>query len=142
MLDLESQGFYQAPALFLGITNDNRVAREEVFGPCAAVIRVEGFDEAIDVANDTEYGLYAGIFTSSLNHAREFKRRSESGMVMVNLATADVDYHVPFGGKNSSSYGYREQGDLHRSFLRQARLPTFTALADLHGGARAPRRNP
>lgn len=109
-LDLEKPGFYQAPALFLGTTNNARINREEIFGPCASVIRVEDFDEALATANDTEFGLSAGICTGSLKHASEFRRRAEAGMVMINLPTAGVDYHVPFGGRKASSFGPREQG--------------------------------
>jgi aldehyde dehydrogenase (NAD+) len=87
-----------------------RIAREEIFGPVACVIRAKDYDEALAVANDTEFGLSAGIVTSSLKHASHFKRYSQAGMVMVNLATAGVDYHVPFGGRKGSSYGPREQG--------------------------------
>ena len=87
-----------------------RVSREEIFGPCASLIKVADFDEALAVANDTEFGLSSGICTTSLKHAREFKRQSSAGMVMVNLPTAGVDYHVPFGGRKGSSYGSREQG--------------------------------
>jgi aldehyde dehydrogenase (NAD+) len=109
-LELDKPGFYQAPALFLKTTNDARINREEIFGPCASVIRVEDFDEALTTANDTEFGLSAGICTGSLKHASEFRRRVEAGMVMVNLPTAGVDYHVPFGGRKGSSFGPREQG--------------------------------
>lgn len=105
-----SQGYYQRPALFLGATNNMRVSREEIFGPCASVIKVGDFDEAVAVANDTEFGLSSGICTGSLKSAREFQRRSTAGMVMVNLPTAGVDYHVPFGGRKGSSHGPREQG--------------------------------
>jgi aldehyde dehydrogenase (NAD+) len=87
-----------------------RIAREEIFGPVATVIRVRDYDEALHVANDTEFGLSAGICTSSLKYAGNFKRNAEAGMVMVNLPTAGVDYHVPFGGRKGSSYGPREQG--------------------------------
>ena len=66
------------------------------------------FDEALVVANDTEFGLSSGICTRSLKYAREFQRRSQAGMTMVNLPTAGVDYHVPFGGRKGSSYGSRE----------------------------------
>lgn len=103
-------GHYQRPALFVNATNDMRSSREEIFGPCASVIRVADFDEAVSVANDTEFGLSSGICTGSLRYAREFKRRSTAGMVMINLPTAGVDYHVPFGGRRGSSYGSREQG--------------------------------
>ncbi|PIE14810.1 MAG: aldehyde dehydrogenase family protein [Rhodobacterales bacterium] len=109
-LNLETEGYFQAPAAFLNATNDMRSSREEIFGPCASVIRVEDFDEALHVANDTEFGLSAGICTASLHHARAFKRGAKAGMVMVNLPTAGVDYHVPFGGRGGSSLGSREQG--------------------------------
>lgn len=109
-LDLPTEGHFQRPALFLNARNDMRVAREEIFGPCAAVIRVADFDEAVAVANDSDFGLSAGICTTSLRHARAFRRQARVGMVMVNLPTAGVDYHVPFGGTKGSSLGPREQG--------------------------------
>ncbi|MCP4316926.1 MAG: aldehyde dehydrogenase family protein [Hyphomicrobiales bacterium] len=109
-LELAAKGFYQAPALFVGTSNDMRINREEIFGPCGSVIKVADFDEAVAVANDTEFGLSAGICTQSLKHARAFKRQAAAGMVMVNLPTAGVDYHVPFGGRKGSSFGAREQG--------------------------------
>jgi len=109
-LELDKPGFYQKPALFLGTTNDMRINREEIFGPCASVIKVEDYEEALRVANDTSFGLAAGICTQSLKYATKFKREAEAGMVMVNLPTAGVDYHVPFGGRKGSSYGPREQG--------------------------------
>lgn len=109
-LNRSKEGFYLQPALFTETTNDMRINREEIFGPVATVIRVKGYDEALAVANDTRFGLSAGICTTSLKHASHFKRNSEAGMVMVNLPTAGVDYHVPFGGRKGSSYGPREQG--------------------------------
>ena len=87
-----------------------RINREEIFGPVASVIRVKDYDEALAVANDTPFGLSSGICTTSLKYATHFKRNAEAGMVMVNLPTAGVDYHVPFGGRKGSSYGPREQG--------------------------------
>ncbi len=109
-LKRDTEGYFLAPALFTDATNSMRIAREEIFGPVACVIRAKDYDEALAVANDTEFGLSAGIITSSLKHASHFKRHSQAGMVMVNLATAGVDYHVPFGGRKGSSYGPREQG--------------------------------
>ena len=103
-------GFYLQPTLFTEVDNRMRIAREEIFGPVAGVIRVADYDEAVAVANDTDFGLSAGICTSSLKYASHFKRNAEAGMVMVNLPTAGVDYHVPFGGRKGSSYGSREQG--------------------------------
>ena len=109
-LNRENPGFYLRPALFTEATNQMRIAREEIFGPVAAVIRVKDYEEALATANDTPFGLSAGIATTSLKYASHFKRNSQAGMVMVNLPTAGVDYHVPFGGGKGSSYGPREQG--------------------------------
>jgi aldehyde dehydrogenase (NAD+) len=109
-------GHYQRPALFLNATNDMRSSREEIFGPCASVIAATDFEHALELANDTPFGLSAGICTRSLTRSREFKRRAKTGMVMVNLPTAGVDYHVPFGGRKGSSYGPREQGAYAREF--------------------------
>jgi aldehyde dehydrogenase (NAD+) len=106
----DANGYYVAPALFTEANNEMRIAREEIFGPVAAVIRVRDYDEALATANDTTFGLCAGICTTSLRHATHFKRNADAGMVMVNLPTAGVDYHVPFGGRKGSSYGAREQG--------------------------------
>jgi aldehyde dehydrogenase (NAD+) len=115
-LKRDAPGFYLQPALFTGVTNTMRIAREEIFGPVTAVIRARDYDEALALANDTEFGLSAGICTTSLKHATHFKRNAEAGMVMVNLPTAGVDYHVPFGGRKGSSYGPREQGAYAREF--------------------------
>ncbi len=115
-LNRQTPGFYLQPALFVDATNDMRISREEIFGPIASVIRVKDYDEALAVANDTPFGLSAGICTTSLKHATHFKRNSEAGMVMVNLPTAGIDFHVPFGGRKGSSYGSREQGKYAAEF--------------------------
>jgi len=109
-LERRTPGFYVAPALFTEASNTMRTSREEIFGPVASVIRVRDYDEALAVANDTTMGLTAGIATTSLKHATHFKRHADAGMVMVNVPTAGVDFHVPFGGRKGSSYGPREQG--------------------------------
>jgi acyl-CoA reductase-like NAD-dependent aldehyde dehydrogenase len=116
LLNRETPGFYLQPAIFTGANNAMRIAREEIFGPVASVIPARDYDEALAIANDTEFGLAAGICTTSLKYASHFKRNSEAGMVMVNLPTAGVDYHVPFGGRKGSSYGSREQGAYAREF--------------------------
>ncbi|MEO5690303.1 MAG: aldehyde dehydrogenase family protein [Burkholderiaceae bacterium] len=103
-------GFYMRPALITESTPQMRINREEVFGPVVSVARVRDYEEALAQANDTPFGLSAGIATTSLKHATHFKRHSQAGMVMVNVPTAGVDYHVPFGGRKGSSYGAREQG--------------------------------
>ncbi|GAA3896432.1 aldehyde dehydrogenase family protein [Halomonas cibimaris] len=115
-LERDTDGYFMAPTLFVDTTNDMAINREEVFGPVACVIKVADADEAIEVLNDTQYGLTAGIITDSLALATEFKARAETGCVMVNLATAGTDYHVPFGGRKNSSFGPREQGRYAREF--------------------------
>ena len=121
-----TEGYYLAPALFTETTNQMRINREEIFGPIASVVRVKDYDEALAVANDTPFGLSAGICTSSLKHASHYKRNAEAGMVMVNLPTAGVDYHVPFGGRKGSSYGPREQGRYAVEFYTQVKT-AYTA---------------
>jgi len=115
-LSRDTDGYYMAPALFTETTDEMRINREEVFGPVAAVLRVKDYEEALAVANATPYGLSAGIATTSLKYASHFKRHSASGLVMVNLPTAGLDYHVPFGGRKKSSYGPREQGSYAKEF--------------------------
>jgi aldehyde dehydrogenase (NAD+) len=110
LLNRDTKGHYLSPALFIKTKNDMRINREEIFGPVASVIKVDSYEEALAVANDTPFGLSSGIFTTSLKHATHFRKHSAAGMVMVNLPTAGVDYHVPFGGRKGSSYGAREQG--------------------------------
>ena len=112
-----TEGFYMAPALFTDAAVSMRINREEIFGPVASVIRVKDYDAALATANDTAFGLSAGIATTSLKHATHFKRHCQAGMVMVNLPTAGVDYHVPFGGRKGSSYGPREQGRYAQEFF-------------------------
>ncbi|MDQ0996818.1 acyl-CoA reductase-like NAD-dependent aldehyde dehydrogenase [Phyllobacterium ifriqiyense] len=115
-LTRDNPGFYLQPALFTEATNQMRISREEIFGPVASVIRVKDYEEALHTANDTPFGLSSGIATTSLKHATHFKRNAEAGMVMVNLPTAGVDFHVPFGGRKGSSYGPREQGKYAAEF--------------------------
>jgi alpha-ketoglutaric semialdehyde dehydrogenase len=117
VLERPTKGHYLSPALILGTTNDQRINREEAFGPIATVIRVADPDEALAVANDTEFGLSAGVCTTSLRLAEHFRSRLDAGMVMVNVPTAGVDPHVPFGGRKKSSYGPREQGAYAREFF-------------------------
>jgi aldehyde dehydrogenase (NAD+) len=120
-LSLDKPGWYVRPAVVSDTTQSMRINAEEVFGPVASVIRVKNYDEALAVANSGEFGLSAGIVTSSLKHARHFQRAARAGMVMVNLPTAGVDYHVPFGGSRKSSYGAREQGFAAVEFYTQTK---------------------
>jgi acyl-CoA reductase-like NAD-dependent aldehyde dehydrogenase len=126
-LKRDTEGYYMAPALFTDTAPAMRINCEEIFGPIAAVIRVKNYDEALAVANDTPFGLSAGIATTSLKHASHFKRHAKSGLVMINLPTAGLDYHVPFGGRKKSSYGPREQGSYAREFYTVVKTTYISA---------------
>lgn len=115
-LEARTTGYYMRPALFVDTQSRQRINQEEIFGPVASVIEVGDIDEAISVANDTEFGLCAGLFTNSLANARRFRQRIETGMAMINLPTVGTDYHVPFGGARSSSFGPKELGTAAREF--------------------------
>ena len=110
LIDQPTTGFYMAPAVIAGLGNDATVNREEMFGPMTCLIKASSYEQALHIANDTEFGLTAGIMTSSLARANHFRRNAKTGVVMVNLPTAGTDYHVPFGGRGASSHGVREQG--------------------------------
>jgi acyl-CoA reductase-like NAD-dependent aldehyde dehydrogenase len=116
-VERDTPGYYFTPAVLANATNDMRSSREEIFGPVASVIKADDYDHALALANDTEFGLSSGICTTSLKHASHFKRHIQAGMVMVNVPTAGVDYHVPFGGRKGSSYGPREQGRYAQEFF-------------------------
>ncbi len=116
VLKRDTPGYYIGPTLFVDTNNRMQINREEMFGPIAAVIRAGDYEEALAIANDTEYGLSAGICTTSRKYARHFQANAQSGLVMVNLPTAGLDYHVPFGGTKASSYGPREQGRYAEEF--------------------------
>jgi aldehyde dehydrogenase (NAD+) len=120
-LKLEKPGWYVQPTLIAETEAGMRINNEEVFGPVASTIRVRSYEEALEIANGVEFGLSAGIVTQSLKYARDFQRRARAGMVMVNLPTAGVDYHVPFGGSKASSYGPREQGFAAVEFFTQTK---------------------
>lgn len=115
-LERATKGYYMAPAVFAGTRNDMRINREEMFAPITCVIKVGSYDEALSVANDSEFGLTGGIMTQSLARASDFRAKMRAGCVMVNLPTAGTDYHVPFGGRGASSFGPREQGSYAAEF--------------------------
>lgn len=112
---------YFAPTLFDHVDADSLLAQEEIFGPVAGMFRVDGFDAAMALLNRSRYGLSAGLCTRSLKYAEAFKREARAGMLMVNLPTAGIDYHAPFGGLGNSSYGPREQGRAAREFYTTLR---------------------
>jgi acyl-CoA reductase-like NAD-dependent aldehyde dehydrogenase len=116
-LKADTPGHFLSPALFADCDNRMQHCQEEIFGPVASVIPADNYEHALSLANDTPFGLSSGICTTSLKHATHFKRHAQAGMVMVNVPTAGVDYHVPFGGRKASSMGSREQGTYAAEFF-------------------------
>jgi aldehyde dehydrogenase (NAD+) len=114
-----TRGRFLGPTLFDHTAPDMAINREEVFGPVASILRVPDLEAALAAANDTEQLLVAGVVTRSLAAAAEFRRRTRAGMAMVNLPTAGMDYHAPFGGSGASSYGPREQGPYAKAFFTE-----------------------
>jgi acyl-CoA reductase-like NAD-dependent aldehyde dehydrogenase len=114
-----SRGYFSAPAVVTDVRADMRVAQEEVFGPVLAVLPARDLDDAVSIANNIRFGLSASIMTKSLSAAFEFINRIDAGLVMVNLPSAGVEYHVPFGGTKASSMGMREQGSVAIDFYAE-----------------------
>ena len=113
-----ADGYFVSPAVFSDVDPSMRIAQEEVFGPAVAVIRVEDFDDAVEVANGVDYGLSASVVTDDLSEANRYVDAAEAGVVKVNEKTTGLELHVPFGGvKNSSSNTYREQGEAGMDFF-------------------------
>ncbi|AZV77462.1 aldehyde dehydrogenase family protein [Parasedimentitalea marina] len=126
-LEMPHDGFYMSPGVFLNSTNDMRINREEMFAPLTSVIKVDSYDEALSVVNDTNFGLTSGIVTQSLARSTHFRRNARTGVVTVNLPTAGTDYHVPFGGRGDSSYGPREQGKSAAEFYTTVKTAYISA---------------
>ena len=127
----EKNGFYIAPTIFEDVSNQMRIAREEIFGPVVSLLRARDYEEALAIANDTPFGLSGGICTTSLKHADHFRRNAQVGLAMINAPTAGVDYHVPFGGVKGSSYGWREQGSAAIEFY--TRIKTVYTNVNIAG---------
>ena len=123
---LNTAGHYFAPVLFTDVSPQAAVARDEIFGPIAAVLRVPDYDAALAIANDCEFGLSAGIVTKDTTKIDHFSQNAEAGMIQVNLPTAGMDFHAPFTGRKGSSYGAPEKGSYCREF--------FTAAKVVHAG--------
>ena len=126
-LNMPHEGFYMSPGVFVNTTNGMRINREEMFAPLTSVIKVDSYDEALSVVNDTNFGLTSGIVTKSLARATHYRRNAHTGVVTVNLPTAGTDYHVPFGGRGDSSYGSREQGKAAAEFYTTVKTAYISA---------------
>jgi acyl-CoA reductase-like NAD-dependent aldehyde dehydrogenase len=107
---LAMPGFYMAPTVVEGVAPDSEISRTELFGPITTLHRVDGFDEALAVANASPYGLTAAVWTNSVHRSQEFVRRIVAGGVQVNGPTYGFEPHVPFGGQRDSGTGWREPG--------------------------------
>ena len=114
-----ARGFFSTPAVIADVASAMRVAQEEIFGPVLGVLPARDIDHAVEIANDIRFGLSAAICTRSLSAAYEFINRVQAGLVMVNLPSAGVEYHVPFGGSKASSMGMREQGPVAIDFYSE-----------------------
>ncbi len=128
-LNRSTEGYFMSPAVFVGTRNDMRINREEMFAPITCVIKAGSYAEALSIANDSEFGLTAGIMTRSLSRASHFRANMRAGCVMVNLPTAGTDYHVPFGGRGASSFGPREQGRYAAEFYTTVKTAYVAAGA-------------
>ncbi|SFL43671.1 aldehyde dehydrogenase (NAD+) [Paenibacillus sp. 1_12] len=115
-----ADGFYIQPTVFDKVTPDMAIAREEVFGPLLALIQVDTMEEAIALANDSDYGLSASIYTQNISNILAFIQDMDAGLVRINAETAGVELQAPFGGMKQSSSHSREQG--------QAAIEFFTAI--------------
>ena len=120
-MNMRTPGYYMQPTLFIDGDNKSRINQEEMFGPIACVIPAKNLDHALEIANDTDFGLSSGIITQSLAKAEHFKQNIKTGVSTINLPTAGLDYHVPFGGRKASSFGPREQGTYAREFYSQVK---------------------
>lgn len=116
-----ANGFFVEPAIFEDVTSGMRIAQEEIFGPVITLIKVSSVEEAIDVANDTDFGLSASLYTSNIGSALAFIDDIEAGLVRVNAESAGVELQAPFGGMKSSSTGTREQGEAAKEFYTQTK---------------------
>ena len=111
-----AKGYFFEPTIFSGVTEDMRIAQEEVFGPVLGVMRAASFDDCMRIANKTDFGLSASIQTRDVSRIFEYVNRIEAGLITVNLPSAGVEYQLPFGGSKDSSFGPKEQGPVALDF--------------------------
>ena len=116
-----STGHYVAPLLVTGVDVESRLVQEEIFGPVATLLSAENFDDALNLANKTVFGLSAAVFTRDLQKGLRFLDEAQAGMVRINQETAGVEYQAPFGGMKMSSSHSREQGQAALDFYSQVK---------------------
>ncbi|RSL34017.1 aldehyde dehydrogenase family protein [Salibacterium salarium] len=111
------KGYFVAPTVFEDIKSEATIAQEEIFGPVLALMKVDDMEEAIELANDVEYGLSASIFTTNIQKMLSFVNDMDAGLVRVNAESAGVELQAPFGGMKQSSSHSREQGEAAKEFF-------------------------
>ncbi len=110
-------GYYIEPTIFDDVTTNMTIAQEEIFGPVLSLMKVDTIEDAIELANDVEFGLSASIFTKNIDHILSFIDDIEAGLVRINSETAGVELQAPFGGMKASSSYSREQGQAAKEFF-------------------------
>lgn len=123
-----AQGYFVEPTLFVDVTHDMDIAKEEVFGPVLAIFKVKDYEEAIRFANDSEFGLSASIYTTNIQKAFDFVDRIEVGLVQINNETGGAEPQAPFGGLKNSSTGAREQGQAAKEFFTTMKTVTINGI--------------
>ncbi len=116
------KGYFVRPTVFDRVTPDMRIAREEIFGPVLSILRVGDFDEAMQVANDSDYGLSSSIFTNDAARIFRFVDEIETGMTHINSPTTGGEAHIPFGGIKATGIGDREQGSTALDFYTDLKV--------------------
>ena len=109
-LDPGLPGYFFEPTIFTDVRPDMRIAQEEIFGPVLSILTVSGLEEAIEVANNTKYGLSSAIYTGNVGNAFKAIEKIEAGITYVNAPTIGAEVHLPFGGVKGTGNGFREAG--------------------------------
>ncbi|MCJ7839776.1 aldehyde dehydrogenase family protein [Lederbergia sp. NSJ-179] len=114
---VQAKGYYVEPTIFENCTPDMTIVQEEIFGPVIALLKVNSVEEALQLANNVQYGLSASIFTTNIQHFLSFVDNMEAGLIRINAESAGVELQAPFGGMKNSSSHSREQGEAAKEFF-------------------------
>jgi alpha-ketoglutaric semialdehyde dehydrogenase len=132
-----AHGYFVEPTVFDRVTTSHQIAQDEIFGPVVSVIRVKGYEEAIEAANRVKFGLAASIFTGDVNHAHRFVDDIEAGIVHVNNGTPGGEAQLPFGGSKATGVGPREQGSTAIEFYSEIKT-VYVDYTGRQGGGKIP----